>query len=80
MRKNNLTRYCWGALWYSKNILDGITKHIIYENCLPALFRTKKEAMQFIKQKYGYIATRKDLREEPHGWRMPKPIRIKISL
>jgi hypothetical protein len=78
--KNKLTRYCWGALWYSNNHLDGITRYIIYENYIPALFNTKREVMKFIKDRYGYIAKRKDLRDEPHGWRMPKPVRVKISL
>lgn len=80
MRKNDIVIERWGALWRSNNKLDGVNQHIIFENYLPALFLTKKEAIKFIKQKYGYIATRKDLRDEPHGWRMPKPIKLKISI
>lgn len=70
----------WGALWYSKNKLDGITSHIVFKNLMPALFLTKKEAKEFIKKEYGYIAKRKDLRGEPFGWRMPKPVRIMFSV
>lgn len=70
----------WGAMWYSKNKLNGIRKHIIFENCLPKLFVTKKEANNFIKEKYGYIANSPDLKKEPHGWRMPKAVRMKISI
>ena len=70
----------WGAMWYSKNKLNGITKHIIFENCIPKLFVTKKEANNFIKEKYSYIAKNKDLRGEWHGWRMPKAVRMKISI
>jgi hypothetical protein len=41
---------------------------------------TKREAQEYIKEKYGYIAKRKDLREEPFGWRMPTPIKVKITI
>jgi len=43
------------------------------------LFSTKRECQAFIKDKYGYIATRKDLRSPPHNWRMPKPVKVIIS-
>lgn len=70
----------WGALWHTKNKLSGVRKHIIFENCLPVMFVTKREIKAYIKEKYGYIATRKDLRVEPHCWRVPKPIKLKISV
>lgn len=70
----------WGAMWHSKNRLDGLREHILFtDDCKPALFHTKAEAMSYIKLKYGYIAKRQDLREEPHGWRVPKPVKLKIS-
>ena len=69
----------WAALWRSKNLLDGERKHIINkDDFLPALFRTRREAREFIDQEYGYIRTRRDLREEPHGWKIPIPVRVKI--
>jgi len=46
----------WAAEWHSKNLLDGETKHIIWSNLLPSLFRTRAECRKFIKEKYGYIA------------------------
>ncbi len=76
----NLTRICWGAIWNQKTKLGGAQHHIIHHNYLPALFTTKKEAKEFIKHHYGYIAKRKDLRHEPHGWRMPKIVKLKISV
>jgi len=69
----------WGALWNQKNKLDGVTKHLIFRNCLPVLFVTRREAREWIDKEYGDIRTRRDLREEPHGWRMPKPVRVKIA-
>ncbi len=80
MKKNKLKVERWGAVWHSKNRLDGITRYIIFENYLPVMFVTKREIQDYIKKRYGYIATRKDLRVEPHCWRMPKPVKLKISV
>lgn len=70
----------WAALWHSKNKLEGVCEHIIFEECMPKLFIRKKDAMEFIKVRFGYIAKRKDLRAEPHGWRMPKPVKVKVKI
>ena len=72
------TREGWGILWQSKNRLDGITEHLLIENCYPVLFRTRQEASKYRDEKYGYIRVREDLREEPHGWKLPKVIKLKI--
>ncbi len=69
----------WGGLWRSENRLDGVCEHLLYENCLPVLFRTKREAVSFIKEKYGYISTRPDLKAEPFCWRVPKAVRVKVT-
>jgi len=66
----------WAGQWYSNNRLDGVTKHLLYDNCLPALFRTRRECREYIKDKYGYIGDREDLRTEPHGWRLPRAIKV----
>ena len=70
----------WGIEWYSLNRLDGETRHIIWENCMPLLFHTRLSARLFIKERFGYIRGRKDLREEPHGWRMPRAVRVKVLI
>ena len=70
----------WAAEWYSQDMLDGETRHIIYEDCLPKLSRTRRECREFIQEKYGYIALRPDLRKEPHGWRMPRAIKVKVEV
>ncbi len=69
----------WAGLWHSRNALDGVSEHILHENCLPILFKTRKEARAHILKHYGYIRYREDLRQEPHGWRLPQPIRVTIS-
>ena len=71
----------WAALWRSKNILDGENKHVMFATGgQPMLFNTRKDAAAWIKETYGYIAHRSDLRGEPHGWRVPKPVRVKIII
>ena len=65
----------WAAEWHSCNRLDGERRHILYEDSLPKMFRTRAETRAYIKEKYGYIATRRDLCEEPHGWRMPQAVK-----
>lgn len=68
----------WAAQWHSQNQLDGERKHLLYEDCLPKLFTTRRETREYIKAKFGYIADRPDLRAEPHGWRMPQPVKVTV--
>lgn len=71
----------WGIEWYSNNQLDGETRHWIYSDVVPGVpqtFRTRREAREWNAKNFGYIRTRKDLRNEPHGWRMPKVKNIKV--
>lgn len=74
-----VTGSAWAGLWYSRNKLDGVTRHLLYFNGVIALFSTQRKAKEFIERKYGYIRTRKDLRNEPHGWRLPQPIRVSVT-
>lgn len=69
----------WGALWHSECRREGVTEHLCFENRLPVLFVTRRECREWIVKRYGYIKTRKDLREEPHGWRIPQPVRVTIT-
>ena len=80
MKINCRLTSAWGVLWYSKNRLDGITKHLMYgDDCLPVLFQTRREAREWVNGRYGYIRRRKDLRTEPHGWRLPQVVRVNIT-
>lgn len=64
----------WAAKWQQK----GGRENLLHENCLPVIFRTKRECQSWIKERYGYIAKRKDLRTAPHHWRMPKAVRVLV--
>jgi len=46
----------------------------------PLLFPTKAKAKAYIKDKWGYILDRPDLRRPPHNWRMPKAVMVKVIL
>lgn len=69
----------WAAEWVSTNALDGERRHLLHRDGVPALFRTRVECRRYIRQYFGHIRTRPDLRAEPHGWRMPQPVRVEVS-
>lgn len=69
----------WAIQWRSKNKLDGEVRCLQWEKEL-RLYRTRRECQQVIEHHYGYIRTREDLRAEPHGWRMPKPVKVRVVL
>lgn len=70
----------WGAEWYSRNRLDGVTRHLMFnDDGLPLLFRTRRECRAEIMKRWGYILTRPDLRAEPHGWRLPEAVRVTVE-
>jgi hypothetical protein len=79
MSRAVINREVWAAMWRSENRIDGKNRHLLNENCLPVLFRTRRAAREYIEKRYGYIRTSKDLQVEPHGWRMPIPIRVNIQ-
>ena len=70
----------WAAEWYSKSKLDGEKQHLIYNDGVVLLFKSKKKCSEYIKDRYGYISKRKDLRAEPHGWRMPQPVKVTVQV
>jgi len=44
------------------------------------VFKTRAEARVHIREHYGYMAKRPDLRREPHGWKAPKPVKVAVSV
>lgn len=53
---------------------------LLWDNGLPLLFRTRKHARLWADSSYGYIRHRKDLRTDPHNWRLPKPVMVSVKL
>lgn len=70
----------WAIEWRSKTLLEGERRRFMWDGYRPLLFGTREEAREAIKASWGYIAERKDLRREPHGWRMPRPVLVEVIL
>lgn len=68
----------WSVLWRSENQLDGNVERLCGRDGALPLFRTRDECRKFIRAEYGFIRNRPDLRREPHGWKMPIPVRVEI--
>jgi hypothetical protein len=73
----------WGVLYRKSDLaLDGPSERLLpvvpWAFHGPAVFRTRREAREFIQEKYGYIRHRTDLHAYPHGDRMPIPVKIEI--
>lgn len=73
----------WGILWRSNNKLDGKREYFLWDHypnraSVPIVFRTREQARKYISINYGYIKNRPDLQQEPHGWKMPMPVKVHI--
>lgn len=76
MRKESIR---WAAKWRSKSSIDGVQEHFVSDYDKGTyFFRSRSQAREFIEENYGYIKERPDLRKEPHGWKMPVPVKVKI--
>lgn len=71
----------WALRWRSRNYLDGTTEYLVCRPtcCRVISFETRREAREFRAQTFGYINSRPDLRGEPHGWLVPKIVRVEIT-
>lgn len=70
----------WGVQWRSDCRLDGRRRYFLWDQRGPLLFHTRALARQYIRETYGYIAEREDLRREPYGWKMPAAVRVVVTL
>lgn len=80
----------WAIQHRSRNQLDGyrewyegaasVKKPAAIAGYLTKVFRTRREASEYIQQQYTYIRTRKDLRSEPHGWLMPRVVKVTVKI
>ena len=72
----------WAVKWISDNALDGKHEHLCLSKNreLIRIFRTRADARRRRDEEYGYILHRKDLRAEPHGWKFPKVVRVRVVL
>lgn len=70
----------WAVKFISDNKRDGHIEHFMWAHGRPVLYETRAEARVYIKDNYGYLANRPDLKAEPHGWKMPQPAKVKVKL
>lgn len=75
----------WGILECSDNRLDGKREWLSNDWRSRAvvrtwLFSTRQEARTIRDREFGYIKNRPDLRAEPHGWKMPKVVKVKVTI
>lgn len=74
---------CLAVLCHTDNRFDGERYWLDGDFNRPTntrLFATRTDARAFIAERHGYIRDRADLRAEPHGWRMPKPVRVTVNV
>ena len=67
----------WGIVWRSNDRIDGRLEYLMCCGT-PYLFQSRKEARELIEREWGYIRNRPDLRSEPHGWKMPKAVKVQV--
>lgn len=77
--------HMWAVRWTFTNKLDGLHDSFYGSwlprpNCIMKLYRTKRDCQAAIKEHFGYIARRRDLRTEPFCWRMPKAVRVTVTV
>jgi len=83
----------WAVKWRSENALDGKREYLLgrffYKHpevppCVAghstAVFRTREAAREHVREVYGYIKSRPDLRAEPHGWKTPQVVKVEVSV
>lgn len=44
------------------------------------MFSTRKACRKWIEDRYGYIRERDDLKKMPHGWRLPKAVKVFVQV
>ena len=70
----------YALLWRSRTKRDGLSEHIIHKDCVPMLFSTRSQARTCREKYYGYLRSSPDLRREPHGWLMPKVVKVRVEV
>lgn len=69
----------WGILHRKENKLDGKKSWLRCDRtCMPEMFQTREEAREFISVNLKSTYSRPELKIEPHGWKMPIPVKIEI--
>jgi hypothetical protein len=72
---------CWAVMWQDGNGSDNyLVRWPGDSGVVVKLFKYRKLAKQWIDSEFGFIRKREDLRRPPHCWRMPKPVKVRITI
>lgn len=86
------TYHAWAVQWRSgpNNLDRKRIEHLVTDYRLPvivadgriapAVFPTRDAARAWVKERYATWFARRDLRKYPHDWRMPRVVRITITM
>ena len=69
----------WAVLFRTRS-RTAPAEHFLCERGMPVLFRTRREAREWIREHCSYIRERQDLRAEPHCWWIPTPVKVMITV
>ena len=72
----------WAIQKRSQCRLDGYREFLDHEPIrgLPIVFRTRSQAREYLEERYASWRNRPDLKREPHGWKMPRVVKVKITV
>lgn len=75
MRVRDSVVYRWMVLWRKRGPHPEAHLHDPWRH----QFVTHKECLNHIHATFGYVRDRRDLRVAPHYWRMPIPVRVRLT-
>ena len=70
----------WAVLWRSVRTVCSEERHFMFDGGGVVLRKSRREAREWIDKHYSYLRTRPDLRREPFGWRMPRAVKVKVTV
>lgn len=73
-RKLSSEQTAWSLKWRSENLLDGKCEYLMAS----VRFDTRLKAREYLSEHYGYFRDRPDLAREPHGWKMPLVVKVRV--
>lgn len=68
----------WAIQRCSNGRLDGKTDWIMRGR--RGIFNTRTEARAYLNKHHGWMRRRLDLRAKPHGWKMPRVVRVTVTI
>lgn len=71
----------WAVQWRQRDACGRLIAHLVWpELAYLPLFRTRRECLAYIRQRYAFVRDRADLRAPPHRWLTPRPVRVTVAI